>query len=443
MVVWTVFVVLGLRLARAAAAACCTSPTSRSTLLVILSTPLVQTEAMLDRHASTMPSFWVVAAGARLGRGRGTGPRRPGGRGARLGRRPVGRAPTSPAPPGATSSCSSWRRDGGLDGTGAAEAAELRAAARARGRGRRRSGPGSRGRSTTACSRCSALVQRRGAEAGGEPRRARPAGRRAGGRAARAGAVRRPRARPRRRDRRRATDLHGGARRRLGAGSRCRVPAAPVALAAPPGRASWRPSVGACLDNVARHVGDATPRPGCCSRTWATEVVVSVRDEGPGIPAAARRGAAREGRLGVATRSRAGCATSAARAVLTTGARGGHRVGAAPAATTGERRDRRRLRVMVVDDHPMWRDAVARDLAEAGHEVVATAADGGEAVRRAPAARAGGRRAGPPAAGAVRRRGHRGAGGRRPDGAGAGPVGVGRAARTCSRPSRPGRPATW
>jgi DNA-binding NarL/FixJ family response regulator len=44
-------------------------------------------------------------------------------------------------------------------------------------------------------------------------------------------------------------------------------------------------------------------------------------------------------------------------------------------------------RVMVVDDHPMWREAVARDLAEAGHDVVATAGDGAEAVRRAPAAR--------------------------------------------------------
>jgi DNA-binding NarL/FixJ family response regulator len=42
---------------------------------------------------------------------------------------------------------------------------------------------------------------------------------------------------------------------------------------------------------------------------------------------------------------------------------------------------------MVVDDHPMWREAVARDLTEAGHQVVATAGDGGEAVRRAPAAR--------------------------------------------------------
>ncbi|MFJ5259196.1 response regulator [Streptomyces sp. NPDC088387] len=44
------------------------------------------------------------------------------------------------------------------------------------------------------------------------------------------------------------------------------------------------------------------------------------------------------------------------------------------------------IRVMVVDDHPMWRDAVARDLAEAGFEVVATAGDGEQAVRRARAA---------------------------------------------------------
>jgi DNA-binding NarL/FixJ family response regulator len=43
------------------------------------------------------------------------------------------------------------------------------------------------------------------------------------------------------------------------------------------------------------------------------------------------------------------------------------------------------LRVMVVDDHPMWREAVARDLAEAGLEVVATAGDGEQAVRRAAA----------------------------------------------------------
>ncbi|MDA2814486.1 response regulator transcription factor [Nocardiopsis sp. RSe5-2] len=49
--------------------------------------------------------------------------------------------------------------------------------------------------------------------------------------------------------------------------------------------------------------------------------------------------------------------------------------------------DERQVRVMVVDDHPMWRDAVARDLSEAGFEVVATAGDGAKALRVAPAAR--------------------------------------------------------
>ncbi|GAB2836740.1 response regulator transcription factor [Streptomyces daliensis] len=43
----------------------------------------------------------------------------------------------------------------------------------------------------------------------------------------------------------------------------------------------------------------------------------------------------------------------------------------------------RPVRVMVVDDHPMWRDAVARDLSEAGFDVVGTAGDGKQAVRRA------------------------------------------------------------
>jgi DNA-binding NarL/FixJ family response regulator len=43
--------------------------------------------------------------------------------------------------------------------------------------------------------------------------------------------------------------------------------------------------------------------------------------------------------------------------------------------------------VMVVDDHPMWRDAVARDLAESGYDVVATAATGSEALVRAGATR--------------------------------------------------------
>jgi DNA-binding NarL/FixJ family response regulator len=39
------------------------------------------------------------------------------------------------------------------------------------------------------------------------------------------------------------------------------------------------------------------------------------------------------------------------------------------------------IRVMVVDDHPMWREGVARDLTEAGYEVAAAVGEGRQAVR--------------------------------------------------------------
>lgn len=45
------------------------------------------------------------------------------------------------------------------------------------------------------------------------------------------------------------------------------------------------------------------------------------------------------------------------------------------------------VRVMVVDDHPMWREGVARDLTEAGHVVVAASGEGRQALRVAAAAR--------------------------------------------------------
>ncbi|HEY2203782.1 MAG TPA: response regulator transcription factor [Pseudonocardia sp.] len=45
--------------------------------------------------------------------------------------------------------------------------------------------------------------------------------------------------------------------------------------------------------------------------------------------------------------------------------------------------------VMIVDDHPMWREGVARDLAERGFDVVATAPDAPSAVRIATATRPG------------------------------------------------------
>ncbi len=43
--------------------------------------------------------------------------------------------------------------------------------------------------------------------------------------------------------------------------------------------------------------------------------------------------------------------------------------------------------VMIVDDHPMWREGVARDLAERGYDVIATAADATSAVNIAKATR--------------------------------------------------------
>ena len=47
----------------------------------------------------------------------------------------------------------------------------------------------------------------------------------------------------------------------------------------------------------------------------------------------------------------------------------------------------KRTRVMVVDDHPMWRRGIVRDLADSLYEVVAEAGDGSQALRLAAAAR--------------------------------------------------------
>jgi DNA-binding NarL/FixJ family response regulator len=45
------------------------------------------------------------------------------------------------------------------------------------------------------------------------------------------------------------------------------------------------------------------------------------------------------------------------------------------------------IRVLVVDDHPIWREAVARDLTAAGFEVCASVGGGGQAIRVAPGVR--------------------------------------------------------
>jgi len=76
--------------------------------------------------------------------------------------------------------------------------------------------------------------------------------------------------------------------------------------------------VSACLDNVCAHVGDDAP-------AWVfvedlgDSVAVTVRDEGRGIPAGRLEQAAREGRLGVASSIRGRMADLGGDAAVTTG----------------------------------------------------------------------------------------------------------------------------
>ncbi len=173
------------------------------------------------------------------------------------------------------------------------------------------------------------------------------------------------------------------------------VPAQPVRLEM--GAAEELASaVRAALDNVRRHGGER-------ARAWVLVedepglVTVTIRDDGPGIPAGRLAAAAAAGRLGVSQsicgrlRDLGGSAdirSSPARAPRWSCACRGWqwRRAGARARVRGVGQDAP-IRVMVVDDHPMWRDAVARDLAEAGYDVVATAADGAQALRVAGAAR--------------------------------------------------------
>ena len=221
-------------------------------------------------------------------------------------------------------------------------------------------------------------------------------------------------------------------------------------------------AVGAALDNV------APARRATGARAWMLledEPTSGDRDRARRRARLRRRAGWRrprgEGRLGVRRRSRAGCADLGGTVSGRTS-----RPGRAPRSScsgcvarpkrgAAQRRSpvtepegpvgRPGLRVMVVDDHPIWRDAVARDLADGGprrgrHRGRRRA----RRVRRAPAAAPGRRRARPAAAGAVAasRSPARIAAGR-PGRAGAGAVGQRRARATCSRRSRPARPATW
>ncbi|RII18255.1 Histidine kinase-, DNA gyrase B-, and HSP90-like ATPase [Streptomyces sp. YIM 130001] len=84
------------------------------------------------------------------------------------------------------------------------------------------------------------------------------------------------------------------------AGSRVTLsePGAPVLLPAHAAR-ELAAAVGAALDNVRQHVGDEA-RAWILVEDWPDEVIVTVRDDGPGIPDGRLAQAEGEGRLGVA-----------------------------------------------------------------------------------------------------------------------------------------------
>jgi len=79
--------------------------------------------------------------------------------------------------------------------------------------------------------------------------------------------------------------------------------------------------VAACLDNVERHVGPEA-RAWVLLEGWPDRVEVSVRDEGPGIPAGRLEIAAADGRLGVSQSIRGRVEDLGGTARLTTGADG-------------------------------------------------------------------------------------------------------------------------
>ena len=95
------------------------------------------------------------------------------------------------------------------------------------------------------------------------------------------------------------------------------TPGAPVLVPEPVGT-ELLSVVGACLDNIATHVGDG-------ARAWlfledlADSVVVSVRDDGPGIAEGRLAEAEDEGRLGVSESIRGRMRDLGGTAQLTTG----------------------------------------------------------------------------------------------------------------------------
>ncbi|WP_121252506.1 MacS family sensor histidine kinase [Nocardioides ferulae] len=110
-------------------------------------------------------------------------------------------------------------------------------------------------------------------------------------------------------------------------------PAGPVPLPAPVAT-ELVAAVGACLDNVERHVGPGAPA-WVFLEALADRVEVSVRDEGPGIPEGRLAAAEADGRLGVSESVRGRLADLGGTAELSTGSFGTEWVLTVPLEGTG------------------------------------------------------------------------------------------------------------
>jgi signal transduction histidine kinase len=315
MVAWSVFVswaydsprrrTLGLYVADLAVA-----------LLMMLSTPLVQSQEMLDRHASTMPSYWVVAAVLAWAAGRHWA-------------EAIGAAllvSVTDLSVRTDLGGTTWGNlfllvlAAGIVGWTAGvlrEAVEIRAAAE-----RAAAAQQERTRLARAVHdgvlQVLTMVQRRGAEAGGDLAEL---GRLAGEQEAALRALVQYDARVLAPDAERPggeTDLMALLERHQSGRVTVTGPGTPVLL--PEQHATELVAVvSACLDNVRAHVGPD-------AQAWVLvedlgdEVVVSVRDEGAGIPAGRVEEAASEGRMGIRDSVRGRMTDLGGRAVLTTGA---------------------------------------------------------------------------------------------------------------------------
>jgi signal transduction histidine kinase len=300
------------------------SPALRGVLLLVvdvvvsaatlLSTPYVQSDAMLERHASTMPSFWVMASVLAWAVARGW-----------LGGVPVA-VLMSVLDLSVRSDLggSTWGNifllllAAGVVGysvTLIREATEARAAAE-----RLAAQLAERARLARAVHdgvlQVLALVQRRGRELGGE---AAVLGGLAGEQEVALRALVQGQAGP-------ASASAGpdGTVDLLEALSRCQ--SATVTVSAParevrlPGHevAELVSVVRACLDNVVRHVG-ADARAWVLLEDLGGRVVVTVRDDGPGIAPGRLEQAEEEGRLGVSSSIRGRMSDLGGRAELVTG----------------------------------------------------------------------------------------------------------------------------